>query len=178
MRSPVRIARAGPSSRATAAGPSSRAPSSTSASPVTRGIERAKTSSASGTPQTTPGSSSSSSARQRASAGHDALGRQVAGADVLGERRRDDAVDGVGGQLHGSSTGALAAAEDDVRRERRVLGREVGAEVARRGSRARASALSRDQPRQERRRAREPLEPLGAADHARVLPERVAERRP
>ena len=71
----------------------------------------------------------------------------------------------------------LAGPEDDVHRERRILDREVDAEVA-------AAALRRGRARSRAIRrasgcgtAREPLEPGGVADEPGVLPERPPELR-
>ena len=87
-RSPLRIARAGPSITATTAGTSATAvPSSSVASTCTAGSRARKTGGPVGTPHTTPGSSSRSSARH-ARPRHERERRRVARADVLRQGAR------------------------------------------------------------------------------------------
>ncbi len=126
------------------------------------------------TPQATPGSSSSSSARQRASAGTTPSVVRSPRADVLGERGPHHAVERLGGQLHRSSTGSWPRRRTTWRSNAAVLGRVVRAEVAAAALAPRERALG-DEPRQQRRRVEQPLEPGGGADQARILPQGTAD---
>ncbi len=104
-----------------------------------------------GRPQTTPGSFTSSSARQRTAAGTIAVGRPVAVADVFGEGRGDDS----GHAPRAVSSTARApvswsAANDDMPLEPGILGREsrggsgrLGSHGGRARSRRRAAAGAR-----------------------------------
>ena len=149
---------------------SSRAPSASVGSTAVAGSSAVKTAPAAASPHTTPGSSITSCGPAAGLGAHDRLGRQVAGADVLRERRAHDPVDGLGGQLHRSTTGSPsrrtttcpANASSSVGKSERKCAPRLS---------RRARALCRDEPRQEGGRLEQPLEPLGAADQARVVPE-------
>ena len=106
MRSPVRIARAGPSSSATATGAVSIAVPSAQRRHGDRRVER---------PEDRGGDRDAADdarlleqqLRAAALVGrHERLGGQVAGADVLAERRGDDRRDRLLAQLHVSSLGS------------------------------------------------------------------------
>ncbi len=105
--------------RSPPASPSRASPSASTGSTRTGGRARGRPHRRPATPQTTPGSSSSSSARQRSPRRHERLGRQVAGADVLGERRGGNARRRLLRSAPSLAPRLLARSEDDVDRDRR-----------------------------------------------------------
>ena len=172
MRSPVRIARAGPSSSASSAGVScTAAPSSSTGSKRTRGSSAREHGAARRRgPQTTPGSSSSSSRAAARLGGDDASVVRSPEPTSSASAARDDARRAPSArQLHGSSSGSCPRARTRWPSEGRVLGRIVGAEVAAAALLAGERALG-DQPREQRGACAQPLEAGGVADQARVAP--------
>ena len=157
MRSPVSTARAGPSSSASARRRLGRrgAPSATQRLEADGRVERLEHGARRRRARRRRRAPRARIARGSARpAGTSAVGRPVAGADVLGERGADDAVDRLGGQLHRSILGSCPRLEDDVAGEgrrprsgsRSGSGRR-GSRAARARSRRRAAAASAAEPR-------------------------------
>ena len=185
-RSPLRIARAGPSTTARTAGTSETAvPSSSLASTWTDGSSARKTAAATGTPQTTPGSSSSSSARQRASSG--------TSASVVASPEPTSSASAAATTRSMSSCVSSIARAPAPRRDARRGGRRTPSLSTGKSSRkwtprlsSRASPYAAIIADERMRQVEEPLETVGAADQPGVAPERGtrdpaqrrAERRP
>ena len=139
------------------------------------GVERAEDGLGGVEPATTPGARVTRSRRARRRLVDGRVGRDVAAADVLGERRPDDALE----RRCRRSLPCLelrrgAAPQDDVPLEGLALGREVDAEVGAAALLARERALG-DEPCEQVRRRAQALEPGGVADEPAVAPERAAE---
>ena len=107
VRSPVRIARAGPSSSATRTGTSvTCAPSSSSGASETDGSSAWNTARAAGIARDHAGLLEDELGPAAQTGRNDPVGRQIARADVLGERGPHDRVECCGAQLHRSIVGS------------------------------------------------------------------------
>ena len=167
MRSPVRIARAGPSSSASTGGrrrPVS--PSSTSGSNRDGRVERVEDGARRRRRRRRRPAPRAAARRGSARRRDDAVGRQVAAADVLGERGRDDAVDRL-------VRSAPSLEPRLVRRGARTTcsPRSAASSVGKSARKWHAAALASARARSRRRGAasrlserEQPLEPGGAAD--------------